>query len=71
MKIFSALKFLKTLNERLVNGKYVMQDEVLYRITGFSELKTILDKGGFTPNMKEENLGLSLYLPSSLQSHCT
>ena len=29
--------------ERLVNGKYVMQDEVLYRITGFGELKTILD----------------------------
>lgn len=66
MKIFSALKFIKTLNERLVNGKYVMQDEILYRITGFGELKTILDKGGFTPNMKEESLPMSKRKDSSL-----
>lgn len=50
MLIKDVLNNTQLISEKIINGKYVMQDDILYRSTGFNELLAILTKKGFSPN---------------------
>ena len=55
MLIKDVLNNTQLISEKIINGKYVMQDDILYRSTGFNELLEILTKKGFSPNSADNN----------------
>lgn len=55
MLIKDVLNNTQLILEKIINGKYVMQDDILYRSTGFNELLEILTKKGFSPNSADNH----------------
>ena len=55
MLIKDVLSNTRLIFEKIINGKYVMQDDILYRSTGFNELLEILTKKGFSPNSADSH----------------
>lgn len=58
MKIFEAKRLFRLLNEKVVNGHYVMQDASLYRIMGWRELYDMLTNKHLAADAEQEGLPL-------------
>lgn len=56
MLINDVIKSISFLLEARKNGKYIMQDDILYRMMNIKELKDILVEKGFKPNMSQSHL---------------